>query len=137
MPFCSDAGKRFANFSSRHGDTRRSSMPKRIALISDHASPLTAAGGVDSGGQNVYVAETARQLAAVGHSVDIFTRSDHHELPPVVDWQNGRFMRSASYAGNTKAVPTSFQTSAWRSRRTSCARQTASLRNARRTAQTS
>jgi D-inositol-3-phosphate glycosyltransferase len=64
-------------------------MPKRIALISDHASPLTAAGGVDSGGQNVYVAETARQLAAAGHHVDIFTRRDHHGLPPIVEWTNG------------------------------------------------
>ncbi len=64
-------------------------MPKRIALISDHASPLTAAGGVDSGGQNIYVAETARQLAADGHHVDIFTRRDNHELPPIVEWTNG------------------------------------------------
>ena len=30
-------------------------MKKAIALISEHASPLASLGGVDSGGQNVYV----------------------------------------------------------------------------------
>lgn len=61
------------------------SMTKRIALISDHASPLAALGGVDSGGQNVYVAHVARQLAARGHQVDVFTRRDEAALPVVVD----------------------------------------------------
>jgi hypothetical protein len=32
----------------------------RIALISEHASPLAALGGVDSGGQNVYLAIVSR-----------------------------------------------------------------------------
>ena len=31
----------------------------RIALVSEHASPLAALGGEDAGGQNVYVAELA------------------------------------------------------------------------------
>lgn len=61
-------------------------MPQRIAIISDHASPLVAVGGVDSGGQNIYVAETARQLAAQGHFVDIFTRKDHTDLHEIVEW---------------------------------------------------
>ncbi|MCK7497736.1 MAG: hypothetical protein MZW92_48450 [Comamonadaceae bacterium] len=30
-------------------------------LISEHASPLAGAGGVDAGGQGVYVAEVARR----------------------------------------------------------------------------
>jgi len=64
-------------------------MTHRVALISDHASPLAAAGGVDSGGQNVYVAEVARNLVALGHAVDVFTRSDDPELPEVVDWLPG------------------------------------------------
>ncbi|MFL6581020.1 MAG: glycosyltransferase family 4 protein [Burkholderiales bacterium] len=51
-------------------------MLRRIALISDHASPLAAAGGVDSGGQNVYVAQVARHLVALGYRVDVFTRRD-------------------------------------------------------------
>ena len=35
-------------------------MTKRIALISEHASPLGMLGGVDSGGQNVYVGQVAQ-----------------------------------------------------------------------------
>jgi glycosyltransferase involved in cell wall biosynthesis len=64
-------------------------VPQRIAIISDHASPLAAVGGIDSGGQNVYVAETARQLAARGHRVDVFARRDQPDLPEVVDWLPG------------------------------------------------
>jgi glycosyltransferase involved in cell wall biosynthesis len=64
-------------------------MTKRIALISEHASPLAAAGGVDSGGQNVYVANVARQLAHLGYAVDVFTRRDAPELPAVAEWLPG------------------------------------------------
>lgn len=60
--------------------------PLRIALISEHASPLAQAGGVDAGGQNVYVAHVARCLAAAGHQVDVLTRRDDPTLPAVVDW---------------------------------------------------
>ncbi len=55
-----------------------------IALISEHASPLAILGSVDSGGQNVYVAYVARELGRAGHSVDVFTRRDSPDLPPVV-----------------------------------------------------
>lgn len=55
----------------------------KLALISDHASPLAALGGTDSGGQNVYVAHLARQLGRAGHEVDVFTRCDDAQLPPV------------------------------------------------------
>ncbi len=55
----------------------------KIALISEHASPLAVAGGVDSGGQNIYVAHVARQLARSGHEVDVFTRRDRSLLPLV------------------------------------------------------
>jgi glycosyltransferase involved in cell wall biosynthesis len=58
-------------------------------MISDHASPLAAVGGIDSGGQNIYVAETARHLAARGCLVDVFTRKDQPDLPEVVDWLPG------------------------------------------------
>src|SRR5256885_1551430 len=61
-------------------------MPVRIALISEHASPLAALGGVDAGGQNVYVAQTARHLAAMGFHVDVFTRRDDEDLPDIVEW---------------------------------------------------
>jgi D-inositol-3-phosphate glycosyltransferase len=56
----------------------------KIALISEHASPLAALGGADGGGQNVYVASLARELGNAGHIVDVFTRRDAPELPPSV-----------------------------------------------------
>ena len=59
-------------------------MPWKIALISEHASPLAQAGGVDSGGQNIYVAKLAAQLAAAGHEVDVFTRRDRDDVGEVV-----------------------------------------------------
>jgi D-inositol-3-phosphate glycosyltransferase len=63
-------------------------MKRKIAFISEHASPLASLGGVDSGGQNVYVAELARHLASAGHQVDIFTRWEEAKLPKVIDWEN-------------------------------------------------
>lgn len=64
-------------------------MKKRIALISEHASPLAILGGVDGGGQNVYVGEIAKNLAALGYEVDIFTRRDSQILPEAAEWVNG------------------------------------------------
>jgi phosphoheptose isomerase len=64
-------------------------MTKRIALISEHATPLGIFGGVDSGGQNVYVGQLAKHLAAIGYQVDVFTRRDCQHLPDVVEWQQG------------------------------------------------
>jgi rfaE bifunctional protein nucleotidyltransferase chain/domain len=45
-----------------------------VSLVSEHASPLAALGGVDAGGQNVHVAQTATLLASRGHNVDVYTR---------------------------------------------------------------
>jgi glycosyltransferase involved in cell wall biosynthesis len=59
-------------------------MKRRLLWISEHASPLAALGGADGGGQNVYVAQVARHLAASGHEVDILTRRDDAGLPPAV-----------------------------------------------------
>ncbi len=61
-------------------------MKKKIAFISEHASPLATLGGVDSGGQNVYVGELAKHLAQLGYDVDIFTRCDNEKLPAIVLW---------------------------------------------------
>jgi len=47
----------------------------RIALISYHTSPLATLGGKDTGGMNVFVRETARELGRRGHHVDVFVRS--------------------------------------------------------------
>ncbi len=62
---------------------------QRIALISEHASPLAAPGGIDSGGQNVYVAHVARQLTRYGYLIDVYTRRDSSSLPEVLDWYPG------------------------------------------------
>ncbi|MGE5170163.1 MAG: glycosyltransferase [Rudaea sp.] len=58
-------------------------------MVSEHASPLATIGGVDAGGQNIYVAHTARHLADLGYAVDIFTRRDSAALPDVVEWRPG------------------------------------------------
>jgi glycosyltransferase involved in cell wall biosynthesis/phosphoheptose isomerase len=52
----------------------------RIALVSEHASPLAALGGEDAGGQNVHVAALARGLARRGAQVVVYTRRDDPEL---------------------------------------------------------
>jgi D-inositol-3-phosphate glycosyltransferase len=52
----------------------------RIALISEHASPLAAIGGIDAGGQNVHVAELAAGQIRLGHSVSVYTRLDDADL---------------------------------------------------------
>src|SRR5512144_1909112 len=64
-------------------------MTKRIAFISDHASPVGILGGVDSGGQNVYVGQMAKHLASLGYEVDVFTRRDSDRLPEIAEWVNG------------------------------------------------
>ncbi len=52
----------------------------RIAMVSEHASPLATLGGVDAGGQNVHVAELASAMAKLGHTVVVYTRRDSHAL---------------------------------------------------------
>ena len=52
----------------------------KIAMVSEHASPLAALGGVDAGGQNVHVAELSRALAARGNEVVVYTRRDAADL---------------------------------------------------------
>jgi len=61
----------------------------RVALISEHASPLATLGSVDAGGQNIYVAQVARALADEGHHVDVLTRRDNPTLPAIVDMRPG------------------------------------------------
>jgi glycosyltransferase involved in cell wall biosynthesis len=61
----------------------------KIDLVSEHASPLAAIGGVDAGGQNVHVAALAAGLAARGHEVTVHTRRDDDALPERVVVQDG------------------------------------------------
>ncbi|MBI2964800.1 MAG: glycosyltransferase [Chloroflexi bacterium] len=52
--------------------------PMGIAMVSVHGCPYIRAGEKDAGGMNVYVLETARELARRGARVDVFTR--RHDL---------------------------------------------------------
>jgi glycosyltransferase involved in cell wall biosynthesis len=61
----------------------------RIAMVSEHASPLAAVGGVDAGGQNVHVESLARALARAGHDVTVHTRRDAPDLPAQVRTAEG------------------------------------------------
>ncbi|HEY6745954.1 MAG TPA: glycosyltransferase [Mycobacteriales bacterium] len=61
----------------------------RIAMVSEHASPLAAVGGVDAGGQNVHVESLARALARAGHGVTVYTRRDAADLPDRIRTADG------------------------------------------------
>jgi glycosyltransferase involved in cell wall biosynthesis len=75
-----------------------------IALISEHASPAALLGGADAGGQNVYMDELSRNLAALGHRVDVYTRRDDAGAPAVRQWAPG--VRIVSLAvGPARHVP--------------------------------
>ncbi|GII76629.1 glycosyl transferase [Sphaerisporangium rufum] len=61
----------------------------KIAMVSEHASPLATLGGVDAGGQNVHVAALARGLAAAGHEVTVYTRRESLDAPEEVVFAPG------------------------------------------------
>ncbi|MFI6599396.1 glycosyltransferase [Nonomuraea sp. NPDC050536] len=61
----------------------------KIAMISEHADPLAAIGGVDAGGQNVHVAALATALAERGHTVVVHTRRTSPEPPDRVPMAPG------------------------------------------------
>ena len=61
----------------------------RIAMISEHASPLAPLGSVDAGGQNQHVSELADALAEDGHEVRVYTRRDSPDLPGEVPLRDG------------------------------------------------
>jgi D-inositol-3-phosphate glycosyltransferase len=79
--------------------------PRRVAMISVHTSPLEQPGTGDAGGLNVYVAETATQLAARGIEVDIFTRRTTGETPIEAELVPGvrvRHVTAGPYEGLSK-----------------------------------
>lgn len=61
----------------------------KIAMVSEHASPLATLGGVDAGGQNVHVAELARELVRLGHDVTVYTRRESPVVPRRVVMESG------------------------------------------------
>ena len=68
---------------------RRLGPPFRVAMVSEHASPLAVLGGVDAGGQNVYVADLARALGRLGTEVVVHTRRTDPDLPRRVPFADG------------------------------------------------
>jgi D-inositol-3-phosphate glycosyltransferase len=68
-------------------------LPRRIATISVHTSPLEQPGTGDAGGLNVYVVEVAKRLAGRGVEVEIFTRAVSRDAPPVAELVPGVLVR--------------------------------------------
>ncbi|MCV2490389.1 D-inositol-3-phosphate glycosyltransferase [Geodermatophilus sp. YIM 151500] len=71
-------------------------LPRRVATLSVHTSPLDQPGAGDAGGMNVYIVEVSRRLAARGIAVDVFTRATSSDLPPVVEMVPGVTVRHVS-----------------------------------------
>ncbi|WP_026311283.1 glycosyltransferase [Parafrankia elaeagni] len=67
------------------GEGVRPRRPSRVAMLSMHTSPLEQPGTGDAGGMNVYIIELARQLAALGTEVEVFTRAVSSRLPPTAE----------------------------------------------------
>jgi glycosyltransferase involved in cell wall biosynthesis/phosphoheptose isomerase len=76
----------------------------RIAMVSEHASPLAALGGVDAGGQNVHVAALAQAVARRGAEVVVHTRRDDPDLPERVEMAPGVIVHHVD-AGPAEALP--------------------------------
>ncbi len=78
--------------------------PRRVAMLSVHTSPLDQPGTGDAGGLNVYVVEVAKELAARGTEVDIFTRRTSADLPMVAPLAPGVRVRHVA-AGPYEGLP--------------------------------
>lgn len=72
-------------------------LPGKIIFISVHGDPLTKLGGIQSGGQNVYVRELVRALDSMGMRVDVFSHWSDAELPRTEPLgRNSRVIRLAA-----------------------------------------
>ncbi|MCV7432089.1 D-inositol-3-phosphate glycosyltransferase [Mycolicibacterium bacteremicum] len=67
---------------------------RRVAVLSVHTSPLSQPGTGDAGGMNVYVLQTALELARRGVEVEIFTRATSSADAPVVQVAPGVLVRN-------------------------------------------
>ena len=76
----------------------------RIAMVSEHASPLAVLGDVDAGGQNVHVAALASELVRLGAEVVVHTRRDDPALPRRVPLAPGVVVDHVD-AGPARPVP--------------------------------
>ena len=69
-------------------------VPRRVAVLSVHTSPLAQPGTGDAGGMNVYVLQSALQMARRGVEVEIFTRATSSADAPVVQVAPGVLVRN-------------------------------------------
>ena len=69
-------------------------LPRRVAVLSVHTSPLSQPGTGDAGGLNVYVLQTALHLARRGVEVEIFTRATASADAPTVPVAPGVLVRN-------------------------------------------
>jgi type III pantothenate kinase len=76
----------------------------KIAMVSEHASPLAALGGVDAGGQNVHVAALATEMGRQGAHVVVHTRRDDPRLPQRVRLAPGAVVDHVA-AGPAAPIP--------------------------------
>lgn len=76
----------------------------KVAMVSEHASPLAVLGGVDAGGQNVHVAALATALADLGVEVTVHTRREDPAVPRQVQLAPGVVVEHVD-AGPPHPVP--------------------------------
>jgi D-inositol-3-phosphate glycosyltransferase len=76
----------------------------RIAMVSEHASPLALLGSEDAGGQNVYVAALAAELGRRGHQVVVHTRRETADVPRRVPFTTNVVVHHVD-AGPPKRIP--------------------------------
>ena len=80
-------------------------LPKRVATVSVHTSPLDQPGAGDAGGMNVFIVEVSKRLAAQGIEVDVFTRATASDLASVevlAPGVNVRHLTAGPYEGLAK-----------------------------------
>lgn len=77
---------------------------KRLMIISDHADPLAPIGGLEAGGQNIYVLELAKNLTKFNWRVDVFTRWDNPRKKQI-NWINRKARVIRIKAGPIKKIP--------------------------------
>jgi glycosyltransferase involved in cell wall biosynthesis/phosphoheptose isomerase len=73
-------------------------------MVSEHASPLAALGGVDAGGQNVHISALSETIARRGAEVVVYTRRDDARLARTVPMAKGVEVEHVD-AGPPEAVP--------------------------------
>ncbi|SEH49601.1 D-inositol-3-phosphate glycosyltransferase [Mycolicibacterium rutilum] len=69
-------------------------VPRRVAVLSVHTSPLAQPGTGDAGGMNVYVLQSALKMARRGVEVEIFTRATSSADQPLVRVAPGVLVRN-------------------------------------------